>query len=115
MGRLRARRALLWAGLLLALVGCAGPRFVSIDANGGCVAVPDDSDGWPYYYHTSAEKLIRDKCPNGYRILKEEEVVVGKHTTTNAQRNTKNNQQTETDTTEVRDRTEWRIWFEKKK
>lgn len=125
MARRLARRATFWAALLLTVAGCAGARLVSFDAHGGCIAIPENSDGWPYYYHTSAEQIMRAKCPDGYRVLKEEKVVVGKSTTKKTRHDLKGDpllsdlfkdaHASATDDTEVHERTEWRIWFEKKK
>ena len=74
---------------------------------------------------TKAKELISKQCPTGYSIVKQEEVVIGQTTTNNTRQDTKevpiikglvtDVQQTTRATTEVSDRTEYRIWFEKRK
>jgi hypothetical protein len=49
---------------------------------GGVVAIPSNNNAWPFNYRDHAEKLMAMKCPNGYDVLREEEVVVGVKTTT---------------------------------
>ena len=113
-------------GLSLAIVmltGCTSPRLVEVSQNGGCVAIADNSDSWPSYNRTKAMELMSKQCPNGYKIVQEKEVVVGQTRTNSVQRDTKevpivkglvaDVQETTQHTTEVHDRTEWRIWFQK--
>lgn len=105
-------------------VGCSSARMISTDANGGCVAVADNSDVWPSYNITKAHDLIKKQCPGEYVIVKQEEVVVGQTTTRNTERNKKevplvkglvlDVQENQRDTTTVSDRTEWRIWYQRK-
>jgi hypothetical protein len=122
----------LWtaAGALCALAviscGCAGTaRLVSRDSNSGVVAVPENSNRWPSFYRKHAEELMKANCPDGYTIVKEEEVVVGQtqhtHTTTDRSGspllaalhidpiNENSNQ-----TTSYDDRKEWRIYYQAK-
>jgi hypothetical protein len=67
------------ASLLLPIVcGCADVRIVREMPNGGVIAMPMNSDCWPMYYRSRAEKLISAKCPGGYRIDREEFVWNGK-------------------------------------
>ncbi|WP_439620721.1 hypothetical protein [Gemmata sp.] len=70
------------------LSGCAGPRVVRSDQTGGVVAIPANSNSWPGYYRTKAEELIRQRCPNGYEIVSEQEVVTGQTAHTNVQTDT---------------------------
>jgi hypothetical protein len=72
-------RALAGAALLLVagLSGCAGPRFIAQDQYGGVIAMPSHSDYWPTHYLTKAREMMAAKCPQGYHIEHEEEVVVG--------------------------------------
>ncbi len=71
-------RLLLPAVLLAAAAsGCAGARLVQGTADGGVVAIPSNSNSWPQRYRESAEKLMAERCPNGYDIVEEKEVVVG--------------------------------------
>lgn len=71
------------------LSGCAGPRVVKSDQTGGVVAIPTNSNSWPGYYRTKAEEMIRQRCPNGYEIVSEQEVVTGQRAHTNVQTDTK--------------------------
>lgn len=64
------------AGLLTAS-GCANARYVQTDQNSGVVAMPSNTNCWPTYYRDHAEALMRQKCPAGYEIVREEEAVVG--------------------------------------
>jgi hypothetical protein len=118
-----------WAVLCLpALVGmgCAQARLLQRDANGGgIVAIPKNSNSWPYHYHRQAEELMAKQCPGGYVIEREQEVVTGQVTTTNTNTErhgvpvlsavglgpTYEDQATTTSATNV---TEWRIWFRPK-
>ncbi len=69
--------------------GCAKARMVEVAQDGGVVAIPANSNRWPNYYRNQAEELIREKCPDGYEIVEEEEVVVGQVARTNSQTKTK--------------------------
>ncbi|MBI3821914.1 MAG: hypothetical protein HY289_04455 [Planctomycetes bacterium] len=116
-------------GVLLAalttfiLVGCSSPRMVSSTPDGGCVAIADNSNTWPSYNRRKALDMISEKCPGGYKIVREEEVVTGQTTTNNTQRDAKEVpivkgvitgvSETTKRTTEVHDRTEYRIYFQK--
>ncbi len=114
-----------WGFALAALLiaGCTSPRVVSSTPTGGCIAIPNNSDSWPSYNMTKAKEKMSELCPAGYKVIREEEVVVGQTTTNNTQRDTKevpiakglavDVQQTTRNTTETRDRTEYRIWFQK--
>ncbi len=62
---------------LSALTGCANARYVKTDQGSGVVAMPSNTNCWPTYYRDHAEALIRQKCPNGYEVVGEEEAVVG--------------------------------------
>jgi hypothetical protein len=66
--------------LLLAvftLTGCATARVVSRDPDGGVVAIPENSNCWPYHYRDKATGLIKQDCPYGHVIAWEGEVPVG--------------------------------------
>jgi hypothetical protein len=63
---------------LLFGLGCSSARMVSWSGNEGVVAIPRDSDVWPCYSRTEASKLMAEKCPTGYQIVEEGEVVTGK-------------------------------------
>jgi hypothetical protein len=103
--------------------GCANSaRFVEVNNSGGVVAIPSNSNGWPTYYRKHAEELMQAKCPAGYVVYREEEVVTGVtqsvNTTTDTSGNpklaawhldtvTENTRQTTTSTNQ----TEYRLWF----
>jgi hypothetical protein len=115
-------------GLLLVLLGVAGcqsARFVVADEKGGVVAIPSNTDMWPFKYRSQAEELMARKCPQGYRIVHEEEVVVGQTTVARDSTDSQSYDVTgkkhtppstvtttaATHTTETQDRTEYRITF----
>lgn len=81
------RRVLVMAALAAGCVGCASPRLVRVDKDGGVVAIPSNTNVWPTYYRDKAEAMLRQKCPGGYEIVREEEVVTGRveHTDTRTQ------------------------------
>ena len=62
------------------VTGCATARVVSKDAEGGIVAIPENSNGWPCRYRDKALELVKQDCPHGYVVLKEEEVPTGTRT-----------------------------------
>ncbi len=123
-------RSVAGAALLLAagLAGCAQPRFVAQDPEGGVIAMPSNTDYWPTHFRTKAEAMMARKCPQGYQIEHEEEVVVGQSTTgresTDTQtrdipgrKNRSDLQLTTAETTRsqtTRDLTEYRITFRAK-
>jgi hypothetical protein len=78
----RVRLLLPAALLLVAAVGCGSARLIHTTPDGGVVAIPSNSNAWPNYYREEAEKMMAKKCPNGYDIIEEGEVVVGKKATT---------------------------------
>lgn len=113
----------------LGLAGCNSARFVHVDQNGGIVAIPSNSNAWPYYHRDKAEALIRKKCPNGYEIVGENEVVTGQTSHTDTQTDTQQapalavgglavplgqTQQNTQQTTRYTDVTEWRIEYRRK-
>ena len=65
--------------LLLSVVcGCADVRIVRELPDGGILAMPMNNDCWPMYYRRRAARLMSQKCPEGYRIEREEFVWDGK-------------------------------------
>jgi len=97
-----------WLGVpalacLLVGLGCSSARMVSWTGSEGVVALPRDSDVWPCYSRTQANKLMAEKCPGGYEIVEEGEAASGKAVVqpggTNAGR------------TQMTDSTEYRIKF----
>lgn len=109
--------------LATALCGCGSARYVTLDANSGVVAIPTNVNSWPFDYRDQAEALMRKKCPQGYVIDHEEDVICGTTHTTNTNTEKKNDPvlaafrvqaQTEehvSQTTTSSDQHEWRIWF----
>src|SRR4051794_29118516 len=76
-------RLLAPALLLAAAVGCGtSARLIQGTPDGGVVAIPSNSNYWPSKYRDEAEKLMAQRCPNGYDIVSEQEAVVGKTATT---------------------------------
>jgi hypothetical protein len=71
------------------LAGCASPRFVQVDGQGGIVALPENSNVWPTYHRDKAEAMISKRCRNGYVIVREEEVATGSVAHTNSQTDTR--------------------------
>jgi hypothetical protein len=71
--------------LLVAVSGCGSARMIQTTPDGGVVAIPSNTNAWPFQYRDHAEKLMAMKCPNGFDIVREEEVIVGVRTTTTTQ------------------------------
>lgn len=70
----------LFAVLALSHCGCQTARYVRKDGGYGEVAIPADSNSWPYYNRDQAKKLMADHFPEGYEVEKEEEAVIGQKT-----------------------------------
>jgi hypothetical protein len=70
----------LFAVLLCAQIGCQTARYVRKDGGVGEVAIPSNSNSWPYYNRDQADKLMAQHFPEGYEIDKEEEAVIGQKT-----------------------------------
>lgn len=73
--------------LLLALggAGCAASgqaRYVYQDGQYGVVGIPENTSKWPSYYREHAETLMAKHFPEGYEIVRAEEVVEGSRTLT---------------------------------
>lgn len=68
--------------VMVALSGCTTARFVQSGPDGGTVAIPSNSNSWPFYHREKAEKMMAQRCPAGYEIVKEEEAVIGQTTST---------------------------------
>jgi hypothetical protein len=96
--------------LLAAVSGCGSARMLVSTPDGGVVAIPSNSNHWPFHYRQSAEKLMAQKCPNGYIIVREEEVVVGQKTLVSEQQTGP----TSTVVTSTRPEKEYRITFQAK-
>jgi hypothetical protein len=119
-------RLLVPAALLLAAAtGCGSTaRLVNGTPDGGVVAIPSNSNYWPMKYRDDADKMMAQRCPNGYEIVSEGEVVVGQTATTNENVDhrtpTNSNSRYRVDqtttqmTTTTSDKTEYRITFRAK-
>ncbi|NBO92689.1 MAG: hypothetical protein EBV06_10335 [Planctomycetia bacterium] len=69
----------------LLATGCIGmARYVEVRPDGGVVSIPSNTNFWPTYHRDAAAKLMADKCPNGYTITEEREIVVGEEVRTTA-------------------------------
>src|SRR3954452_1355472 len=81
-----ANRVSVVAGLLLlGSAGCATPgqaRYVYQDGQFGVVGIPENTSQWPTFYREKAEKLMAGHFPDGYEIVRAEEVVEGSRTLT---------------------------------
>jgi len=62
--------------MALALNACATARYVKIEEASGIVAIPQD---WEMH-REKAKELMDQKCPNGYKIVKEQEAKIGEDT-----------------------------------
>ena len=65
---------------LVAQLGCQTARYVRKDGAYGEVAIPSNSNSWPYYNRDQAEKLMAQHFPEGYEVDVEEEAVIGQKT-----------------------------------
>ena len=69
-----------FAVVLLGQLGCQTARYVRKDGGYGEVAIPANSNSWPYYNRDQAEKLMTKHFPEGYEVDVEEEAVIGQKT-----------------------------------
>lgn len=65
---------------LLSQIGCQTARYVRKDGAYGEVAIPSNSNSWPYYNRDQATKLMAEHFPEGYEVDVEEEAVIGQKT-----------------------------------
>src|SRR4051794_36308655 len=84
-GRIGAGIVLGFAGLvmLLTMPGCASPtgaRYVYQDGQFGVVAIPENTTEGKNRYREQAEALMAQHFPEGYEIVRAEEVVHGSRT-----------------------------------
>jgi hypothetical protein len=72
-----ARRSLqiLLPLVAMCLCGCLAVRIAEERPDGGVVVMPNNSNQWPTYYRNRAEYLMKQKCPDGYVVVQEEEFV----------------------------------------
>ncbi len=47
--------------LLVTVSGCGSARMIQSSPDGGVVAIPNNSNAWPYQYRDHAEKLDGDE------------------------------------------------------
>ena len=57
-------------------------RYVYQDGQFGVVGIPENTSRWPTYYRQRAEELMAQHFPEGYEIVRAEEVVEGERTVT---------------------------------
>lgn len=65
------------------LSGCAtteSVRYVYQDKSFGVIGMPENTDRWPTHYHRRAEKLMKEHFPEGFEIVRAEEVTEGSRT-----------------------------------
>jgi hypothetical protein len=65
------------AALTAGAYGCNSARMVQWNGTTGVVAIPHNDNAWPDKNREHAEALMKEKCPHGYAILDEHEVIVG--------------------------------------
>lgn len=79
-------RALIAVMLIeLASFGCCtmrDARYVYQDGQCGVVGIPEDTSRWPHYYRHQAERLMTEHFPDGFEIIRAEEVPEGSRTRT---------------------------------
>src|SRR5262249_56056554 len=79
------RAAALLSILVMGESGCAGVsqvRYVYQDGQSGVIGMPENSSRWPTYYRKHAEEMMQQHFPEGYEIVRAEEVVEGSRTLT---------------------------------
>jgi hypothetical protein len=82
---MRGRIAIGFGILMLTVPGCASTsdaRYVYQDGEFGVVAIPRNTDEGPNHYRQQAEALMAHHFPQGYEIVRAEEVVEGSRTLT---------------------------------
>src|SRR3954447_22569428 len=83
-------RGTLTMGIVLSLMGLAMPgcattsdaRYVYQHSEFGVVAIPRNTPDGPKHYREQAEELMAQHFPQGYQIVRAEEVVEGSRTVT---------------------------------
>jgi hypothetical protein len=63
--------------------GCAttqSVRYVYQDKDFGVIGMPENTNRWPTYFHRKAEKMMAEHFPEGYEIVRAEEVTEGSRT-----------------------------------
>ena len=73
------------AAAALVVAGCASTspvRYVYQDGQYGVIGIPENTSRWPTYYRERAEDLMAVHFPDGFEIVRAEEVVRGTRTLT---------------------------------
>jgi hypothetical protein len=76
----RIRTSIVLLSVVIASSGCAGTyqaRYVYQDGQFGVVGIPRNTEHWPTHYRSQAEELMARHFPQGYEIVRAEEVVEG--------------------------------------
>lgn len=79
------RMGVLFCVLGMGTIGCVGVgdvRYVYQDGHAGVVGLPENTSRWPTYYRKHAEELMAQHFPEGYEIVRAEEVEEGSRTLT---------------------------------
>ena len=66
-------------------LGCAGARevrYVYQDGHSGVIGMPANTSQWPTYYRKHADQLMEKHFPEGYEVVRAEEVIEGSRTLT---------------------------------
>jgi hypothetical protein len=67
------------------MLGCTGARevrYVYQDGHSGVIGMPENTSRWPTYYRKHADALMQKHFPDGYEVVRAEEVVEGSRTLT---------------------------------
>ncbi len=76
----RIRMSIVLGAVVVGASGCAGThqaRYVYQDGQFGVVGIPRNTEHWPTHYRKQAEELMARHFPEGYEIVRAEEVVEG--------------------------------------
>jgi hypothetical protein len=79
------RMAAVFSVLAVSTLGCAGTRevrYVYQDGQSGVIGLPENTSQWPTYYRKHAEELMAKHFPEGYEVVRAEEVEEGSRTLT---------------------------------
>lgn len=112
--------------LLILATGCASTtaRPILRERDGGVVAIPDNSNRFPDFNRSQAEKVIREHVGKNFEIVREEEYVIGPVTTSETNFTKRpalgwlipwrwNDEATTTSTSATRNQTEYRLHYRK--
>ena len=115
----------LLALLPAAVAGCNSARYVVQQPDGGIVAIPSNTNMWPFKHRDSAEELIRQHVGPNFEIIDQRQIVTGS-TTTNVEQthrdpiynkklpNVPGERETTTGTLTTSQNTEWQITYRRK-